>query len=564
MTALISPSDDRQVVAKPIPPQRGGSRTWALSLVLFMAGCASVQAPAPTQTASSGSEAASAPAPQATAPVAPPRSPRLTPVIPNGPLSAIGTESASVQPVVTLATPTDIWDRIRRGFAMQDLDNDLVRDREQWYASRPDYMQRMTERSSRYLFHIVEEIERRRIPMELALLPFIESAFNPQAVSSARAAGMWQFMPATGQSFDLKQNVFRDDRRDVLASTKAALDYLEQLHGRFGDWHLALAAYNWGQGNVNRAITRNQRAGLPTGYTDIDMPAETRLYVPKLQAVKNILARPESFGAQLPDIGNHPFFDTLTLTSDIDVSLIASLSGVSESDFRALNPSIKQPIVMAAGTPQILLPWDNAGVFERRLADHQGPLSSWTAWVVPTTMSVEQAAQRAAMSEDELRRVNNIPPRMLVRAGSSLLVRRSGRRDNDVSEFVADHAQLSLQPEVVLRRTTVRARKGDSLERLASRYGVSASSVAGWNKLSSSARLKTGQRLTLMLPRSVSGKSVVRSSSSKKSKVSASSKKRSSSKAVANTKSRAKSAKSSQTRPTRKVSGSSAKVARKK
>ena len=300
---------------------------------------------------------------------------------------------------------------------MQDLDNDLVRDREQWYASRPDYMQRMTERSSRYLFHIVEEIERRRIPMELALLPFIESAFNPQAVSSARAAGMWQFMPATGQSFDLKQNVFRDDRRDVLASTTAALDYLEQLHGRFGDWHLALAAYNWGQGNVNRAITRNQRAGLPTGYTDIDMPLETRMYVPKLQAVKNILARPESFGAQLPDIGNHPFFDTLTLTNDIDVSLIACLSGVSEADFRVLNPSIKQPIVMAAGTPQILLPWDNAGVFEQRLAAHKGPLASWTAWVVPTTMSVEQAAQRAAMSEDELRRVNNIPPRMLVRGG---------------------------------------------------------------------------------------------------------------------------------------------------
>ena len=561
MNALISLSDQAQVLAKPLPLQRGVSRIWTLGLVLFMAGCASVQAPAPTQTASAGSE--STPAPQATAPVVVPRSPRLTPVIPNGPLSAIGTESAVAQPVVTLATPTDIWDRIRRGFAMQDLDNDLVRDREQWYASRPDYMQRMTERSSRYLFHIVEEIERRRIPMELALLPFIESAFNPQAVSSARAAGMWQFMPATGQSFDLKQNVFRDDRRDVLASTKAALDYLEQLHGRFGDWHLALAAYNWGQGNVNRAITRNQRAGLPTGYTDIDMPAETRMYVPKLQAVKNILAQPESFGAQLPDIGNHPFFDTLTLTSDIDVSLIASLSDVSESDFRALNPSIKQPIVMAAGTPQILLPWDNAGVFEQRLAAYKGPLSSWTAWVVPSTMSVNQAAQRAAMSEDELRRVNNIPPRMLVRAGSSLLVRRSGRRDNDVSEFVADHAQLSLQPEVVLRRTTVRARKGDSLERLASRYGVSASSVAGWNKISSSARLKTGQRLTLLLPRSVSSKSAGRTSSSKKSKVAASRKKSASSKAVAKTKSRSKTTKSSTT-TVKRASGSSAKVASKK
>ncbi|QCB45637.1 transglycosylase SLT domain-containing protein [Hydrogenophaga sp. PAMC20947] len=567
MNPLIEPIDTPQVVAKSSLLQRRSLSTLTLGLILLVAGCASVQTPDPTQGASSAPGSAASTLPAATAARSP--SPRLAPFIPSGPLSAIGTESASAAPVVTLSTPTDIWDRIRRGFAMTDLDNDLVRDREQWYVSRPDYMQRMTERSSRYLFHIVEEIERRRIPMELALLPFIESAFNPQAVSSARAAGMWQFMPATGQSFDLKQNVFRDDRRDVLASTKAALDYLEQLHGRFGDWHLALAAYNWGQGNVNRAITRNQRAGLPTGYTDIDMPLETRMYVPKLQAVKNILARPESFGALLPDIGNHPFFDTLTLTSDMDVSLIASLSGVSEADFRVLNPSIKQPIVMAAGTPQILLPWDNAGVFEQRLAAHKGPLASWTAWVVPTTMSVDQAAQRSAMSEEELRRVNNIPPRMLVRAGSSLLVRRSGHRDNDVSEFVADHAQLSLQPEVVLKRTTVRARKGDSLERLASRYGVSASSVAGWNKLSSTSRLKTGQRLTLMLPRSVSGKSVAGSSSSKKSRSVASRKKSSSGKTASKSKSRSVAAKDKRIRTStasagKKSSGSSSKVARKK
>lgn len=143
--------------------------------------------------------------------------------------------------LIGLQEQTDIWERIRRGFAMPDLDNDLVRNREQWYASRPDYMLRMTERSRPYLFHIVEELERRKMPMELALLPFIESAFNPQAVSSAKAAGMWQFMPATGKYFDLKQNLFRDERRDVLESTRAALDYLQKLYTLFGDWHLALA-----------------------------------------------------------------------------------------------------------------------------------------------------------------------------------------------------------------------------------------------------------------------------------------------------------------------------------
>ena len=191
---------------------------------------------------------------------APPRTAH-TPVIPNGPLRPITAAQASSGEVASLSAPADLWDRIRRGFAMPDLQHELVQDREQWYATRPDYMQRMTERSSKYLFHIVEELERRGMPTELALLPYIESAFNPQAVSSAKAAGMWQFMPATGNYFDLKQNAFRDDRRDVLASTRAALDYLQKLYGMFGDWHLALAAYNWGEGSVGRAIARNQKQG---------------------------------------------------------------------------------------------------------------------------------------------------------------------------------------------------------------------------------------------------------------------------------------------------------------
>lgn len=424
---------------------------------------------------------------------------------PTGPLSAIGTASTHLPPVMTLAAPSDLWDRIRRGLSMPDLDTDLVRSREKWYSSRPDYIQRMTERSSRYLFHIVEEIERRNMPMELALLPFIESAFNPQAVSSARAAGIWQFMPATGESFDLKQNVFRDDRRDVLASTRAALDYLQQLHNRFGDWHLALAAYNWGQGNVNRAITHNKRKGLPTAYTDLNMPLETRMYIPKLQAVKNIIARPEAFGTQLPLIGNHPFFDTVVLDRDIDVSMIARLSGISEQDFRALNPSLKHPVVMAAGTPNILLPWDSAAVFQSELQNHSGPLATWTAWVVPTTMTAEQAAERVGMDARELRSINNIPPRMLVRAGSSLIVPRTSQRNSDVTTHMADNGHLSLQPEVVLRRASVRARKGENLAQLANRYGVSPVSAAGWNKLAVNARLKPGQRITLMLPQRTTG-----------------------------------------------------------
>jgi membrane-bound lytic murein transglycosylase D len=472
-----------------------------VGLFALLSACASAPLPSPPPAAPAVQTVILKPAPQAPVVLASPE-PRAE-LPPYAPLSEIALASAAPPTVTMLSAPLDIWDRIRRGLTMTNLEGDLVRDREQWYTARPDYIQRMTERSGRYLFHIVEEIERRNLPMELALLPFIESAFNPQAVSSARAAGMWQFMPATGQSFDLKQNVFRDDRRDVLASTRAALDYLEQLHARFGDWHLALAAYNWGQGNVNRAITRNQQAGLPTAYTDINMPLETRMYVPKLQAVENIVARPEAFGARLPDIGNHPFFDTVKLTRDIDVVLIASLAGINERDFRTLNPSIKQPVVMAAGTPNILLPWDNAKVFEDRLSAHRGATASWTAWVAPATMTVAQVADQVGMSESELRVVYNIAPRMKVQSGSSLLVRRSGSRDRDVSEFVADNARLSLTPEAIVRRTVVRARKGDTLATLAQRYGVSAVSAASWNRLPVGARLKAGQRVNLMLTRSV-------------------------------------------------------------
>lgn len=447
--------------------------------------------------------------------------PALTPVYPTGPLTPINPEHAPSNAVARFEATGDLWVRIRRGFAMPDLRNELVNDKEQWYASRPDYIQRMTERSNKYLFHVVEELERRNMPTELALLPFIESAFNPQAVSSAKAAGMWQFMPATGKYFDLKQNAFRDDRRDVLASTRAALDYLQKLYAMFGDWHLALAAYNWGEGSVGRAIAKNQKAGLGTTYDDLQMPDETRHYVPKLQAVKNIVADPARFQAVLPLIGNHPYFQQVQITRDIDVALAAKLADVELDDFKALNPSAHRPVILAAGTPLILLPWDNAKIFQRNFEAYgEGQYASWTAWTAPTTLSVRAAAKRVGMSEADLRGVNRIPPRMLIKAGSTLLVPRTAKRDNDVTSHVADTAQMTLTPEVITRRRTVKARKGETVATVARRYGLRASSVAEWNKVSSNAAFKLGHRVVVYLavkaPQHRSSKTVIRKRSRKR------------------------------------------------
>ncbi len=472
-------------------------------LALGLAGCATGPAFAPQAPAASAEPAVTSVAvpAAASAPAANARPGAAASVVPAGPLQPITAAEATSSSVALLETPPDLWDRIRRGFGMPALDTDLVRQHEQWYASRPEYIQRMTERSRKYLFHIVEELERRGMPTELALLPYIESAFNPQAVSSARAAGMWQFMPATGAEYELRQNVFRDDRRDVLASTRAALDYLQKLHAMFGDWHLALAAYNWGQGSVSRAIARNQRMGLGTAYTDLNMPNETRNYVPKLQAVKNIVANPAQFKAELPLIENHPYFQSVTITRDIDVALAARLADVRLEDFKALNPSLNRPVILAAGTPQILLPWDNATVFQRNFEGHTtGRYASWTAWTAPSTMSVAEAARRVGMSEPEFRSVNNIPPRMLIRAGSTVLAPRGAAVVSDVTSRIADTAQLSLAPEVSVRRTTVKAGKQDTVASIAARYRVKAADVARWNDVEASARFQPGQTVTLELP----------------------------------------------------------------
>ena len=222
------------------------------------------------------------------------------------------------------------------------------------------------------------------MPTELALLPFIESAFNPEAYSSAKAAGMWQFIPTTGLMFKLKQTMFKDERRDVLASTTAALNYLEKLYGMFGDWQLALAAYNWGEGAVQRAIKKNEAAGKPTDFNSLSalMPAETRNYVPKLQAVKNIIAHPDQYGINLPKVENQPYFVTIGKTRDIDIKIAAQLAELPINEFKALNPQFNRPVITGGEKTKILMPQANAEKFKLNLAKWNRPLSSWTSHTV--------------------------------------------------------------------------------------------------------------------------------------------------------------------------------------
>ena len=395
----------------------------------------------------------------------------------------------------------DVWERIRKGYGIPDLNNPLVATHSTWYTARPDYLQRITQRASRYLFYVVQELEKRNMPTELALLPFIESAFNPQAYSTAKAAGMWQFIPSTGRDYNLKQNVFRDERRDVIASTNAALTYLQRLYGMFGDWQLALAAYNWGEGSVSRAIAKAQAAGRPTDYNSLSayMPAETRNYYPKLQAVKNIIAAPAQYGIKLPVVENQPYFVSIKKTRDIDVKLAAQLAELPMEEFKALNPQFNRPVITGSPNTQILLPHSNAEKFKENLSNWTRALSSWTAHKVTAARErIESIAARFKTTPELIREVNAIPPNMHPKAGSTVLVPKpSTEPDKDIGQDVADNAMLAYEPdEPPRRKITIRAGKRDTVAGIAARYKVKPEEVRTWNDLKND-KLTAGQSLRL-------------------------------------------------------------------
>jgi membrane-bound lytic murein transglycosylase D len=390
------------------------------------------------------------PAPPASLPLIPLSSP-VTAKLPTTELLPISKVVAKPAASEDAFKETDVWGRIRTGYAIPDVNNELVHKHVTWYSTRPDYIARTTARASRYLFHVVTELEKRGMPTELALLPFIESAFNPQALSSANAAGMWQFVPGTGRDFNLKQDSFKDERRGIVASTDAALTYLQRLYDMFGDWQLALAAYNWGEGNVQKAVKRNQAAGKPTDFESLAelMPAETRNYVPKLQAVKNIVANPTQFGLHLPAIDNQPYFTTVDKTSDIDLTIAAQLAELSVDEFKALNPQFNRPVITGGEQTQILLPKANAEKFNLNLAQWGRTLSSWTTHKITSARErIETLASKFHTTPDVIRQANNIPQKSVLKAGSTILVPKISTSLNvDIAPEVADNATVAFEAD---------------------------------------------------------------------------------------------------------------------
>jgi membrane-bound lytic murein transglycosylase D len=405
------------------------------------------------------------------------------PVVVEPPREVVGIDRADV--------PSDLWMRIRAGFAIEDLQGPLVRQKTKQYAARPEYLQRILERSKLYLYHIVEEIEKRGMPTELALLPMVESAFNPMAYSRAHASGIWQFIPGTGRRFELEQNAWYDGRRDIVDSTNAALDYLTKLHNMYGDWHLALASYNWGENAVRRAINRNKAAKKKTDYASLRMPKETRHYIPKLQALENIIADPAAFGVDLDAIPNQPYFAVINEAPDIDLHLAARLAEMPVAEFIALNPGFSRPLIRSSAARRIILPADKVVAFYDNLDElDEGSLVSWQVYHPQKNEKFETIARRFDMSVAELKRVNGISPR------SSKVPRELVVPKNDDAKATLAELPLMYAPPIPSygkARAVHVVRQGDTLSSIAARYRVSVASLKSWNR--TGRFLQVGQKI---------------------------------------------------------------------
>ena len=449
------------------------------------------RAPASPSAKAQAPQPAAAPAQPAPPLVAqPPSAPKVLPPF-DGKRVVVEDGLHGVQKIDRTVPPDDLWQRIRQGFGMPDLSGPLVKRQTAQFAANPEYLQRIFDRSRLYLYFIVDELEKRGMPTELALLPMVESAFNPMAYSRAHASGLWQFIPGTGRRYDLEQSWWYDERRDIVESTSAALDYLEYLYEMHGDWHLALASYNWGEGKVKRAVARNRAAHKPTDYASLRMPRETKNYVPKLQALKNIISDPKPYGIDLDPIPNQPYFEVVDDTPDIDVQLAAKLAEMPVEDFVALNPGFSRPLIRASGAAKLVLPADKVQVFRDNLAKRgDESLVSWQIYHPRRGDRLGTIAHKFHFSITELKRVNGIHPRSWS-VPKVLVVPMNGDAGSSAVKLPIMYA-----PPVSARVWNGGVhivRRGETLSHIARRYRVRLSDLQRWNPHASV--LHVGQKI---------------------------------------------------------------------
>jgi len=401
----------------------------------------------------------------------------------------------TIESTVVALGEQDLLDRIRSGFTLKDIVDERVDREEAWYANHPDYMDRTFRRGERYLYYIISELEARKMPLELALLPVVESAFNPTALSRAKASGLWQFIPATGKRFGLKQNNYYDGRRDIMESTRAALDYFEFLAQEFdGDWYLAIAAYNSGEMNVARAVERNRSKGLPTDFFSLELPRETEAYVPKLLAMRRIINDPKSHGLEFGSLQNQPYFVKVDLKGQIDLGLAAQLADMSQEDFLAINPGFKRRITDPNGPHHLLIPVQNEQTFMERLATLPSTKRTPSVFYrVRKGDTLSKIAIRYGMSVNELMSLNHLKSRT-VKPGSDLLLRGQSLAAA-VNTSRSGASARRAKSEAMTHKTHL-VESGDSVWSIARQYEVDAEDLVALNHIRGNT-IKVGQRLRI-------------------------------------------------------------------
>ncbi len=411
------------------------------------------------------------------------------------------TDPLPLEPVVP-AQIDDIWERIRNGFVLdRHLDNPRVKAELNWYLRHPKYLDRVSTRATRYLYQIVNEIEQRNLPMELALLPVVESAFDPFAYSHGRASGLWQFIPSTGKLYGLKIDYWYDGRRDVIEATNAALNYLHASYKSLDeDWLLALAAYNSGEGNVRYSIRKNRKAGKPTGFFSLGLLRETRAYVPRLLAISEVIANPEKYDIELKPIANDPYFEVVDTGSQIDLSRAAELADISIEELYLLNPAFNKWSTHPDGPHQLLIPVNNADKFSKAL--EETPIEkriSWQRYKIRNGDNLGSIALKYGTTVNTIRSANRIKGNRII-AGKSLLI--------PVATNTSDHYQLSDTERLKSRQAYVekklgtepdryKVRSGDNLWDLSRKFGVSMRALAKWNGMATTDLLLPGRELLI-------------------------------------------------------------------